>query len=218
MSEQVTIPISIFELTVSYEKPVFRLLADRTEVVQALFDSFAGLDPNIDDLELLNAGKTAEKGIRIRSASQRITFFFGAVSCNFTKEAALWTEADNILGALDTFDDHATTVGGVTLGKKNSVLSLHLQMKTGSFKDILRPFIVSHIKQLDPLPLDAVAFVARWPQRRITIDGSAQLANGIFVQMEREFAPNLGYDEMKQEIYKDEVDMLKLLGVEEVDI
>jgi hypothetical protein len=183
----------------------------------ALFDAFAQFEPNPDDLEVITTGKTTEMGIRLRLATQKVTLFFGVAGCKFIKDAALWAEADTILGILDTFLTILTKVGGVTLGKKNSVLSLHLQLKTGSFKDILRPFIDSRIKNLDPSPADAMAVVARWPERRITIDGSAQLANGIYVQMEREFEPTLSYDEMKQEIYNDEVAMLKLLGVEEVD-
>lgn len=217
MPELVTIPISIFELAIRYEKPVIRLLADRAEVIQALFDAFAEFEPSADDLEVISAGKTTEQGIRLRLASQRITFFFGATTCKFTKEAAVWAEADKILGILDTFLTILVQMSGADLGKKNSVLSLHLQLKTGSFKDILRPFIDSRIKQLDPETLDAMAIVARWPRRRITLDGSAQLANGIFVQMEREFESALSYDDMRQHIFNDEVELLKLLGVEEVD-
>jgi hypothetical protein len=217
MAEPVTIPISIFEVTVRYEKPVIRILADRAEIIQALFDAFAEFKPSADDLEVISAGKTTEQGIRLRLGSQMITFFFGAANCKFTKEAALWADADTILRILDTFLTILTEIGGVIPGEKTSVLSLHLQLKTASFKDILRPLIDSNIKRLDPAPLEAMALVARWPGRRITLDGSAQIANGIFVQMEREFDASRSYDEMKQHIFKDEVDLLKLLGVEEVD-
>ena len=217
MAEPVIIPISVFEVTVRYEKPVIRLLTDRAEIIQTLFDAFAEFEPNADDLEVVSAGKTAEQGIRLRFASQKITFFFGAANCKFTKEAALWAEADTILRILDTFLAILTKVSGVTFGKKTSVLSLHLQPKTASSQDILRPFIDSGIKSLDRAPLDAIAIVARWPRHRITLDGSALVANGIFVQMEREFDATLSYDEMKRDIFNDEFDLLKLLGVEEVE-
>ncbi len=217
MAEPVTVPISIFEVTVRYEKPVIRLLADRADIIQALFDAFTEFEPSADDMEVVSSGKATEQGIRLRLRSQMITFFFGATSCKFTKEAASWPEADAILHILDRFLTILAEKSGVILGKKTSVLSLHLQLKTGSFKDILRPLIDSGIQRLDPAPLDAMAIVARWPQYRITLDGSAQLANAIFVQMERTFDARLTYDDMKQHILKDEVDLLKLLGVEEVE-
>jgi|SRR5271165_1607383 len=217
MPEQITIPISMFEVTIRYEKPVIRLLADRAEIIQALFDAFGEYEPNADDLEVVSTGKTTEQGIKLRLASQRINLFFGATLCKFTKEVAIWAEADTILSTLVTFARILTETGGVALGEKNSVLSLHLQPKAVPFQDILRPFITPDIRNLESAPLRAMAVVVRWPGRRVTLDGSAQLANGIFVQMERDHAANASFDDMKQRIYDDEVAILRLLNVEEVD-
>lgn len=218
MAEQVKIPISTFELTVHYAKPVIQMLAARAPLVQALFDSFAEFQPNFDDLELVTTGKTSEQGIRFRIASQNISLFLGAMTCKFTKDGAVWSEADKILSILQTFLQIIEKVGGVVFGNKFSVLSLHLQPKTASFKDILRPFIADRLKQLDAAPLEAMAGILRWPVRKITLDGSAALANGIFVQMQREFELSISLDEMKRQIFNDEADMLKLLDVvEEVD-
>jgi hypothetical protein len=218
MADPVTIPISIFDVTVKYQEPVVRLMSEagRADVIQALFNGFAKLEPNADGLEIINSGKTTEQGIRLRFPSQMITMFFGVASCKFTKESAAWPEADAMLEILDTFLTTLAAKGGTSYGKKTSVLSLHIQLKTGSFKDVLRPFVDSRIKELDPAPLDAMAVVARWPGYRITLDGSAQLANGIFVQMEREFDASLSYADMKQRIWNDEAELLKLLGVQEV--
>jgi hypothetical protein len=217
MPEPITIPISVFELTVRYQKPVIRLLADRFAIVQALFDAFAEFEPNADDMEIISTGKTTEQGIRLRLASQKITFFFGATHCKITRESAVWADADAMLSTIDLFLTTLVTVSHVVLGRRTSVVSLHLQPKTASFKDILRPFIDPRLKALDSEPLKAMAIVARWPNHRITLDGSAQIANGTFVQMEREFDPQASYEEMKNIIFSDEFELLKLLGVEEVE-
>ncbi|HWB84978.1 MAG TPA: hypothetical protein VG675_12605 [Bryobacteraceae bacterium] len=216
MAEQITIPISIFEVTVWYQKLAVRLLVDRAELVQTLFDAFSDLKPNADDLEVISTGKTTEQGIRLR-LPQGIILFFGAAGCKFTKEAATWADADSILGHLQTFLAILTNGTGIVLGRKVTVLTLHLQPKNVSFKQILLPFITDKLRNLDPAPLDAMAVVSRWPGRRITIDGSAQLANGIFLQMEREFQPDITLDQIKQNIFDDEVNFFRLLNVEEVD-
>lgn len=200
----------------NYKKPVIRLLADRADIIQGLFDAFGEFEPNADGLEVISVGKTTEQGIRLRIASQGITLFFGATYCKLTKDAASWAEADAILRILDRFLTILAERSDVSPGRRTSVLSLHLQLKTGSFKEILRPLIVPGIKGLEPAPLDAMAIFARWPRYRITLDGSAQLANGLFVQMERDFDQDLSYADMKQAIYKDEVDLFALLGVEEI--
>jgi len=81
----------------------------------------------------------------------------------------------------------------------------------------LRRLIVPHILKLESAPTEAMAVVTRWPNRRITIDGSAALANGIFLQMEREFDASLSFDEMKKAILSDESELFELLDIEEVE-
>jgi hypothetical protein len=49
------------------------------------------------------------------------------------------------------------------------------------------------------------------------LDGSAAIANGIFVQTEREFDTHTTYQDMKQTIQNDEAELFNLLGVEEID-
>jgi hypothetical protein len=60
-----------------------------------------------------------------------------------------------------------------------------------------------------------MAIVARWKNRRITLDGSAAIANAIFVQLEREFNAEASYDDIKTQILADEIELFTLLGVEE---
>ena len=67
MPEPVTIPISIFELNINYEKPAIRMLsADRVNLVDDLFSSFHEFGPSVDDMEVLTTGKTSEQGIRLK--------------------------------------------------------------------------------------------------------------------------------------------------------
>lgn len=217
MPEQITIPISILELTIWYQKLAIRLLTDRAELVQSLFDTLAEFKPNLDDLEVISTGKMTEQGIRLRLPSQAITLFFGAASCKFTKETAMWPEADLILNTLRKFLQALTDGAGVSLGKKVTVLTLHLQPKMRSFKELLLPFIDDRLKKVDSAPLDAMAVITRWPGHRITLDGSAQLANGIFAQMEREFAPEITLERIKEDLFNDEIKLFQLLDVTEVE-
>jgi hypothetical protein len=193
------------------------LSADRVNLVDDLFSSFHEFGPSVDDMEVLTTGKTSEQGIRLKLRGERITMFVGASSCKFVKDGAVWKEADRVLGMLATFLRVVTNVKGTELGSKTSILSLHLQPKNVAFRDILKPFLDSRLKALDQEPVKSMAIVANWPTRRITLDGSAQLANGVYIQMERDFPAEMHMNEAKEHIFKDEVDMLKMLEVEEVD-
>lgn len=93
---------------------------------------------------------------------------------------------------------------------------LHLQPKNVTFRELLHPFLPTTLAQLEDSPAQAMAYVVRWKGRRVTWDGSAALANAIFLKLERDFEPPVALEEMKTTIYNDEVTMLKVLNVEEV--
>lgn len=216
MPTAITIPISMFELAIAYRKPEPRLLADRASTIQALFDAFALWNPRLDDMEIITAGRHSEQGAKIRLSEHGASFFFGALGCKFTQENATWDQAatmkDLVTIALNTLG--AST--GVTFGTKTSIVSRHLQPETGSFKDILRNLIVPGIQNLATEPTIAMAIVAKWPKRRITLDGSAALANAIFLQTEREFDTAISLEQIQQVLWDERQELFALLGVEEV--
>jgi hypothetical protein len=217
MAVEITIPISTFDLSVSYAKPAIRLMGDRVAPVQALLDALAEWHPDLDDMEIITTGKLTEQGVKIRIAAQKAWFFFGVTACKFVKDAANWSEADETLRLIQTALTTLAQTSGLEFGKRVTILSLHLQLKTVASKDILRSLISPELLKLDTSPADAMATVIRWPRHRITLDGSAAIANGIFLQMEREFDSTVSFDEMRNTIFEDEAELLELLGVEEVE-
>jgi hypothetical protein len=216
MPAEITIPISVFEVTVQYQKPNIRLLAERAGVIEELFAAFAPWNPKLDDMEVLTAGKPTEQGVQIKIATQTASFFFGASHCKFVKDSAVWVEADQILAILMAALGARRRVTGVDYADRTAVLSLHLQPKTIPFRDILRKFIVPEILALSKEQTTTMAIVSRWPKYRITLDGSAALANGLFVQSERQFDATTSFDDMKATVFQDEQDLFKLLDVQEV--
>jgi hypothetical protein len=217
MAEQITIPISTFDISIAYTRPVLSLWLDRAVVVQKMFDVFEQWDLSTDDVEAVTTGKPSEQGVKFRLPSQKITFFFGPAGCKFTKEAATWEAADETLHILNAALEVLVGVGGVQLGKRATSLALHLQPKNVSFKELLRPFLAPTIAALETSLSEAMAYVIRWKGRRLTLDGSAAIANGVFVHMERDFDATVSFDDIKATIYNDEAAIFKLLDVEEAD-
>lgn len=216
MAEQITIPISTFEIAISYAQPLLGLWLNRAEVVQKLFDAFQPWKLGVDDIEAVKTGRPSEQGVKFTIPLQKITFFFGPAGCKFKKDAANWPEADEILHILEVVLK-VLVEAGVELGKKSTSLILHLQPKNVPSKELLRPFLISTLSQLEPSPAEAMAYIVKWNGRRITLDGSAALANGVFLNMEREFDATTSFGEIKETIFKDEATMLALLNVEEVE-
>lgn len=216
MAEPVTIPISTFEISISYARPLLSLWVDRAAVIQGLFDVFEPWKLSLDDLEPVTTGKPSEQGVKFKIPAQRLSFFVGIGSCKLTKEAANWSETEEVMRILG-LSLEILAKAGVEFGKKATSLALHLQPQNLSFKDVLRPLLVSRLSNLEASLAEALAFVIRWKGRRLTLDGSAALANGLFVHMERDFDAGVSFEDILHTMHEDERVVFKLLGVEEVE-
>lgn len=215
MAEPVTIPISYFEVAADYERPQFQLWLDRAAVISAVFDALHSWEPTIDDVAAIITGKTSEQGFTIKLPLKRVSFFFGAASCKFTRENSDWQSAEETIAIFDAGISALIHAAGVNLGPKRAVIALHLQPKSVPFIGLLSPFIPPQLAALEAEPATTMATVAKWPYRKITIDGSGLVANAIFLRFEREFPTTASYDEMARQLRKDEEDLFTLLGVEE---
>ncbi len=211
----VTIPISTWEITVEYETPNIRLWADRTHIIEALFKALRPWGLKLDDIDILDQGKNSDKGCMFRLPLKKATFFFGAAYCRFAKDDANWSMAEETLAILDSGLSTLLQAGGVKIGSQRTGLGLHLQPKTGSFIDILSPFIPPQLRNLEVGPLYAMASIVSWENRRIYIDGSGSLANAVFVRIDRSFGPDTTYEEMAEQIRSDESIILRTLNMEE---
>lgn len=216
MAELVTIPISIFELAIDYERPEFRLWMDRASVVQGIFDALKTWEPRIDDVDAINTGKPSEQGFTIKLPLKRVSFFFGPASCKFTRENVDWQTAEETIAILAAAVSALIRCSGIALGPKNTAISLHLQPKSLPFIALLAPFIAPQLAALDSESVMTMATVAKWAHRKVTIDGSGVVANAVFLRFEREFPSTAAYDEIVGQLRKDEEDLFKILGVEEV--
>ncbi|MDQ2947506.1 MAG: hypothetical protein M3Y27_16495 [Acidobacteriota bacterium] len=61
MRELVTIPISIFEIEVDYERPDFKILMDRTSLIQGIFEGLKPWEPRIDDVDAIATGRSPSR-------------------------------------------------------------------------------------------------------------------------------------------------------------
>ena len=215
MPESVTIPIAAVEITIEYELPSIKLMMDRATVVDQLFRAFKRWNLGLDDVEIIDSGKPSEQGIRFKLPLKRTSFFFGAGACKLVRDDASWDTAEETLTILEAGWSVLTGAGGVHTGVYHTNIALHLQLKNKPFIDLLKPFAPINLQNIDDSPITAVAVIIRWEGRRITIDGSGQLANGIFVRLERDFSGELSFQDVARQLLADQVQAFKIIGVQE---
>ncbi len=215
MPELVTIPISFFEVTIEYEKPDVRLLGDRAAMVQTIFEALSPFSPALDDIEVLSAGKLSEQGVLFKLPQKNVSFFAGATFCRFSRNAVNWDLAKETIDILNVFVSTLTLVASVTMGVKKTAMGMHLQPRTKSFRDILRPFVPTQFVGLESESIKTMGSITRWEKRAVTIDGSGSIANGVFLKLEREFPSTMSYEDLAQQLFKDEKELFAIMGIEE---
>jgi hypothetical protein len=215
MAELVTIPISVLEVAIDFQRPEFKLWMDRASIVQGIFDALKPWNPRIDGVDAVTTGKASEQGFTIKLPLKRVSFFFGPASCKFTRENVDWQSAEESISILDTAVSALIRFSGIAIGTKSTAVSLHIQPRTLPFAALLSPFVPPQLAGLETEPAMTMASVAKWKHRKVTIDGSGVLANAVFLRFERDFAGAATYEDMAQQLRKDEEELFKILGVEE---
>ncbi len=216
MPEQVTIPIAIVDVVMQYARPSLKLVMERAKVVDALFENFRAWDIDVDDVDVITEGKPSEQGIKFKIPKLRTSFFFGASNCRLSQDDADWESAEETIAILNLGVGTLHDMAGIDIGAYKTAIALHLQPKVTSFIDIIRPFAAPQLLAIDGSAVNAFATVIKWENRRVTIDGSAQLANAIFLKFERDFPGAMNVFEIAAQLKTDEEELFRLLNVEEV--
>jgi len=215
MPEKVAIPISFFEYTAEFARPIIAAWMDRAGIVQAIFDALSRWNLEIDNVEPITTGKPSEQGVKFKIPGRKVTFFFGAESCKFTKDSADWASAEETISILTAaLDALKMSSGAVALTQRTAVV-LHLQPKNLPFLDILKPFLSPSMQVLDEGPVKTGASILKWDKRRVVLDGSGALANAVFVRFERDFDGVSSFQDIAVQLKADEDAIFKLLQVEE---
>jgi hypothetical protein len=215
MPEIVKIPISYFEVEMEYASPDIKMWLDRANVVQAVYAALRPWNITVDDVEIITTGKPSEQGIKFKIPQKLSAFFFGPAHCKFTRDGTSWETAEETIQILDAAVGALVGQTGAQIVNRKTVIVLHAQPATLPFLQILSPFVPTKLGALEKEPPKTMAVVVKWEKRKITLDGSAQLANGIFVRFEREFEGNASYEEMARQLHADEQEIFSMLGIQE---
>jgi len=216
MAQPITIPLSFVELVVNYERPNIKAFEDRAGILQTVFEALSPWSPKLDDVEPLSSGKLSEQGLMFKLPLKQSSMFFGPVFCRFTRDNVDWGEAEETIKIFDASLSAFLKLTGLTAGVKTAAVGVHLQPKSGTFMDILSPFAPPQITGIEKEIPRTMASVVRWDKRRVTLDGSASLANAAFLKFEREFDGPATFPEIADQILADQKQLFTILGVEEI--
>jgi hypothetical protein len=215
MPEIVETHLSFFEAEIEFAEPNLKLWLDRIAVVQAIYTALRPWNVSVDDIEVISTGKPSEQGVKFKIPSKRASFYFGAGSCRFTRDGTNWQTAPETIAIFDAALQAFNSSSPMELKTFKTAVALHVQPKTKPFLEILTPLIPPQLAAFDSQPANAMAMIVKWPDHRVTIDGSAQIANGLFIRYERDFPGTTDYETMAKQLYTDELQIFTMLDIAE---
>lgn len=169
---------------------------------------------DVDDVEIITTGKPSEQGLKFKLPQNKIAFFFGAALCRFSKDNADWASAEETIKVMDVALSTVAKSGKIEIATIETVIALHMQPKTLPFMKILGPFIPPKFAAMEG-EVQTMASILKWKERKVIIDGSGQIANGIFLRFERVFDGTTTYQQISEQLLADEEALFALLDVKE---
>jgi len=209
------VPISVFEYTGEFERPVFEAIADRAPILQAVFDSLAEWKVSVEDVETITSGKLSERGMSLKLQGGHTVFQWTAASIKFTWSDSNWEAAEEAIRLLQTAHVAFVAATGAVISLQKTAVILHIQFKTKKFGDVLAPFIHPALQALDVEKVKTGAAIIKWDHRRVVLDGSGSIANGLFLRFERDFDGQQSFDDIAKQIHADETALFQMLDIVE---
>lgn len=215
MPEIITTPISYFEIEMEYAEPDLKMWLDRINVVQAVWAALKPWNIAVDDIEIVQNGKPSEQGIKFKIPRKLSSFFLGPAYCKFTRDSIDWGVAEETIGIIDVVTTALLSQTQAVIAKRKTTIVLHAQPRNLPFIQITGALIPEALRALEAGTPKTMAIVVKWEGRKITIDGSGSLANGIFLRFEREFDGSVGFEEIARRLRADEDQIFAILEVQE---
>jgi hypothetical protein len=215
MAELISIPISYFEAVFNYKEPNIMLWLDRAKVVQSLFAALKPWRIAVDNVEIITIGKPSEQGLKFKLPEKQIAFFFSPTLCKFQKDNADWESAEETIAIMDVAFSTLVKSGKVEAATIETAIALHLQPKALPFMKILERFVPPQLSALAGGDVKTMASILKWEKRKVIIDGSGQIANGLFLRFEREFDGATTYQQIAEQLREDEESLFGVLDVKE---
>lgn len=175
MPEKVTIPVSIFDYSSDFVRPIISVWMDRAVLVQSMFDALLKWSLEVNDVEPITTGKPSEQGIKFKLPLKRVTFFFGPSSCKFTREGVDWATAEETIEILQTCLNTLTAGTKAELQNQKTAFILHLQPTTKTFLELLMPFLSPQLQSIRPGKVTTGASIVKWEDGRISLTAPVRL-------------------------------------------
>lgn len=213
------IAYSAVEYTAFFKAPILEAWAVSPLVIKRLLEALEPWGFRLDGVEDKTRGveKLADWAILFRRTSPvapGFTISVGLGKLLITIDNPAWTEAENLVATMSAARNVIVEFGRAEIQWQQLALTMHIQIKTRSRKEVTEPL-------LSPLAFELLDGEVMFPgiilhrqKSSVIIDASVPYANGLFIRMARDHAPERTFQELADVLRRDEEQLFAVLGLE----
>ena len=215
---QAEIAYSLVEYTAVFKKPILEAWRVPGEIVAAVLNALEPWGFNLDGVEAkTHMEKLNEYAIVFRRSkpptpSQSLALGLGKVVVR--AENLDWTDAEQFIAGQTAALKAIRETGRAEIESQSLGLAVHIQVATKPRKDVTALLLSPVAFKLLDGDVKFPGVILLREKSTIVIDASVAYANGLFVRIVREYAPEVALEQLAEILRKDEEQLFDILGLE----
>ncbi|MGA1999014.1 MAG: hypothetical protein ABSG52_03390 [Terriglobales bacterium] len=213
---QIEIPYGIVEYTAVFKRPIFSAWANLAGFSAVVLDALSPYGFTIDGMEAkTHSEKLTENAIVFRHPTAPVvTFSVGLAKTTVMAENLDWAEAEQFLATATAGLEALKQAANPDIQSQHVALGIHVQLKTKSRKEVTAPLLGPAAFDLLDGDIQSQGIILQRQKCSIIIDASLAYANGLFIRILREHAPDASLPDIAGVLRKDEEHVFQVLGLE----
>lgn len=207
------IPEAYFEYKATFSNPVFEMWANPSLLLSSLYSNLKRWNVSLSDVSWKKDAVNYQEvqvsfNVRTMNAEIRV----GLDSATFIAVNPDWSKAGTFVELFQSALRSIQQDGRIQIASQVMALAFHITTGESNFKEAMGRLVNSSLIG----PAEAYGISAYRDDSSLVMDKSVRYEGGIFVRIQRNFAPTVAFADLAMSVYEDEVKALTLLGVPEL--
>jgi hypothetical protein len=212
---QIEIPYSLVEYTAVFKTPAVKAWAVPANLIDSVLTAITPYGFNLEGVESkTRTEKLSDCSLSFKRTPPGITINLGIGKMFVTAENLDWNDAEKFMETMNTALSAALDASDAELKLQQLALVLHIQIKNKSRKDVTDPLFSPVAARLLDGDVQFQGMVLNREKSFVLIDASVVYNNALFIRLFREHPAERTLKEMSEVLYKDEVQLFEVLGLE----
>jgi hypothetical protein len=202
----------LFACAADFRAPLFDWWQNPNQVVDALYETLKGWNVNLGNAFWEKDPKTirdAQLGFGVEKLATTIKV--GFETATFSSINPDWETVDQLISLFDVVMNTIKNKGKADLARQEAALAMHVRPGAVSLKGAMAALVAT-----DKLGVGQMYGVSVYgDDSDLLLDKSVRYPNAVFIRTTRRFPPNVGFADVAEAIYKDEMKALGFFGLHE---